>query len=98
MPEITGGDPAVMIYTSGLTGKPLGAVLTHRNLSTQSVLLEDILNGTPDDRALCLIPLFHSFGAVANMLIILKTGASLVMIDQFNLETIFKAIEGEKIT
>ena len=98
MPEITGGDPAVMIYTSGLTGKPLGAVLTHRNLSTQSVLLEDILNGTPDDRALCLIPLFHSFGAVANMLIILKVGASLVMIDRFNIEALFKAIEEEKVT
>ncbi len=98
MPEITGGDPAVMIYTSGLTGKPLGAVLTHGNLSTQSVLLEEVLNGTPDDRGLCLIPLFHSFGAVANMLIILKAGASLVMIDQFNLEAIFRVIDEQKVT
>ncbi|MDO9514566.1 MAG: AMP-binding protein [Syntrophales bacterium] len=98
MPEITGGDPAVMIYTSGLTGRPLGAVLTHGNLSTQSILLEEVLNGTPDDRGLCLIPLFHSFGAVANMLMVLEAGASLVMIDQFNLETIFRAIEGEKLT
>ncbi|MBW2594942.1 MAG: long-chain fatty acid--CoA ligase [Deltaproteobacteria bacterium] len=97
MPEITGDDPAVMIYTSGLTGKPLGAVLTHRNLSTQSLLLRDVCYGTADDRGLCLIPLFHSFGATANMLMILKTGASVVMIDQFNLENIFKAIE-EKVT
>ncbi|MBW2560294.1 MAG: AMP-binding protein [Deltaproteobacteria bacterium] len=98
IPEITGGDPAVMIYTSGLTGRPLGAVLTHGNLSTQSILLEEVLNGGPDDRGLCLIPLFHSFGAVANMLIILEAGASLVMIDRFNLEAIFKAIEREKVT
>ncbi|MBN2538628.1 MAG: AMP-binding protein [Deltaproteobacteria bacterium] len=96
--EITGDDPAAMIYTSGLTGKPLGAVLTHRNLSTQSYLLEDICNGTVDDRGLCLIPLFHSFGATANMLMSLKTGASVVMIDQFNLENIFKTIEEKKIT
>ncbi len=96
--EITGDDPAVMIYTSGLTGKPLGAVLTHRNLSTQSYLLEDICNGSVDDRGLCLIPLFHSFGATANMLMSLKTGASVVMIDQFNLENIFKTIEEKKIT
>ena len=98
MPEITGDDPAVMIYTSGLTGKPLGAVLTHCNLSTQSLLLKDVCYGTEDDRGLCLIPLFHSFGATANMLMSLKTGASVVMIDQFNLETIFKTIEEKKIT
>ena len=97
MPEITGNDPAVMIYTSGLTGKPLGAVLTHRNLSTQSPLLEDVCHGTMEDRGLCLIPLFHSFGATANMLMILKMGASIVMVDQFNLENIFKAIE-KKVT
>jgi long-chain acyl-CoA synthetase len=41
MPEINGDDPAVMIYTAGLTGKPLGAVLTHHNLLTQSDLLRD---------------------------------------------------------
>lgn len=97
-PEITGNDPAVMIYTSGLTGRPLGAVLTHGNLSTQSILLEQVLNGTSDDRGLALIPLFHSFGAVANMLIILKAGASLVMIDRFNLEALFRAIEEERVT
>ncbi|MEA1970993.1 MAG: AMP-binding protein [Thermodesulfobacteriota bacterium] len=97
MPEITGDDPAVMIYTSGLTGKPLGAVLTHGNLSTQSLLLKDVCYGTEDDRGLCLIPLFHSFGATVNMLMILKIGASVVMIDQFNLENIFNAIE-RKVT
>ena len=41
-PEIEGDDPAVMIYTAGLTGKPLGAVLTHHNLLTQSELLRSI--------------------------------------------------------
>ena len=98
IPTIAEGDPAVMIYTSGLTGKPLGAVLTHGNLSTQSVLLEEVCRGSEDDRGLCLIPLFHSFGAVANMLMVLKTGASLVMIDRFNLETIFRSIEEKRVT
>ncbi len=98
MPEIMGEEPAVMIYTSGLTGKPLGAVLTHHNLSTQASLLEEVLNGTPDDRGLCLIPLFHSFGAVANMLMVLKTGASVVMLDQFNLEALFKTVEEQKVS
>ncbi len=98
MPEITGDDPAVMIYTSGLTGKPLGAVLTHGNLSTQAPLLRDICDGTEHDRGLCIIPLFHSFGAVVNMLIIINTGASVVLVDQFKLESIFRAIEEKKVT
>ncbi len=96
--DTTGDDPAVMIYTAGLTGKPLGAVLTHRNLSTQSVLLEEVLQGRSSDRGLCLIPLFHSFGATVNMLMILKIGGSLVMIDQFNPESIFKTVGEHKVT
>jgi long-chain acyl-CoA synthetase len=91
-------DPAVMIYTSGLTGKPLGAVLTHGNLLSQSTLLKELFEATPADRALCLIPLFHSFGAVANMLNPLLLGACVVMLDAFSIDSIFKVIETEKIT
>lgn len=98
MPTIAGDDPAAMIYTSGLTGKPRGAVLTHRNLATQSRLLEDVCYGTEADRGFCLIPLFHSFGASVNMLMILKAGASIVMMDHFNIESIFKSIERERVT
>jgi long-chain acyl-CoA synthetase len=98
VPTIDGDDPAAMIYTSGLTGKPLGAVLTHKNLSTQSTLLRDMSAGTEHDRGLSLIPFFHSFGAVANMLGVVKIGASTVLMDQFNIDTIFQTIETEKVT
>jgi long-chain acyl-CoA synthetase len=96
--EISEDDPAVMIYTAGLTGKPMGAVLTHRNLVTQSVLLRDMTRGNERDRGLCLIPLFHSFGAVANMLGTLSIGAGLVMVDQFKMDGIFRTIAREHIT
>jgi long-chain acyl-CoA synthetase len=91
-------DPAVMIYTSGLTGKPLGAVLTHGNLISQSRLLADLFDGSEKDTGLSLIPLFHSFGAVANMLNPILMGACVVMLDAFSIDSIFKAIETEKIT
>jgi long-chain acyl-CoA synthetase len=94
----TEDDPAVMIYTSGLTGKPLGAVLTHGNLIPQSMLLKTLFAATQTDKALCLIPLFHSFGAVANMLNPMLIGACVVMLDAFSIESIFKTIESEKIT
>ncbi|HPG72436.1 MAG TPA: AMP-binding protein, partial [Syntrophales bacterium] len=91
-------DPAVMIYTAGLTGKPLGAVLTHGNLISQSRLLADLFDGSQKDTGLSLIPLFHSFGAVANMLNPILMGACVVMLDAFSIDSIFKAIEAEKIT
>ncbi|ABC78516.1 AMP-binding protein [Syntrophus aciditrophicus] len=98
IPELSDDDPAVMIYTAGLTGKPLGAVLTQRNLVTQSALLGDLCHVTDTDMGLSVIPLFHTFGAVANMLGAIRVGAGLVLMDAFNLDEIFQLICREKVT
>jgi long-chain acyl-CoA synthetase len=98
IPELAGDDPAVMIYTAGLTGKPLGAVLTHHNLLTQSVLLRTICHLDEHNTGLAVIPLVHSFGAVANMLALLRIGAGVVLMDRFTLDGIFTAIEKERVT
>lgn len=98
MPEMKDDDPAVIIYTSGLTGKPLGAVLTQRNLVSQSELVGTVYHGTEKDRSLAVIPLFHAFGAVVNMLGAIRIGASIVLMDRFTLESIFSAIEKERVT
>jgi len=97
-PELQGNDPAVMIYTAGLTGKPLGAVLTYNNLATQADLLRTVFNGTKDDRSLAVIPLFHSFGAAVNMLCPIRLGGAVVVMDRFTVEGIFKTIQNEKVT
>jgi long-chain acyl-CoA synthetase len=91
-------DPAVIIYTSGLTGKPLGAVLTHRNLYSQSDLIVSLIQRTSADKGLSLIPLFHSFGATANMNAVMRCGCSVVMMDRFTMDSLFGLIEKEKIT
>ena len=98
MPEIAGDDHAVMIYTAGLTGRPLGAILTHRNLLGQSNIIRDLCGGTEKDRALSVIPFFHSFGAVANMLGTVRIGAGMVLMDRFSVDNIFSAIERDKVT
>jgi len=98
MPQFHDDDPAVMIYTSGLTGKPLGAVLTQRNLRIQADLLKVVCGTTEEDRGLAVIPFFHSFGAVVNMLCALRVGASIVIMDHFSVEGILSTIESEKIT
>ncbi len=91
-------DPAVMIYTAGLTGKPLGAVLTHRNMCAQLGMIQPIFRRQPEDVGLCLIPLFHSFGATVNMLNVIQAGCSTVMMDRLTMDSLFAAIEKEKIT
>ncbi len=91
-------DPAQMIYTAGLTGKPLGAVLTHRNLCEELSMIQPIFRRQPEDVGLCLIPLFHSFGATVNMLNVIQAGCSTVMMDRLTMEALFSAIEKEKIT
>jgi len=97
-PALAGNDAAVMIYTAGLTGKPLGVVLTYNNLATQADLLRTVFNGTKDDRSLAVIPLFHSFGAAVNMLCPIRLGGAVVVMDRFTVEGIFKTIQNEKVT
>jgi long-chain acyl-CoA synthetase len=96
--EIIPEDPAVMIYTAGLTGRPLGAVLTHHNLCSQANIIQDIVERKPEDVALALIPLFHAFGATTNMLLVIRAGAAMVMMDRLTMESLFSAIERERIT
>jgi len=91
-------DPAVMIYTAGLTGKPLGAVLTHGNLASELNVCHETFRRTPDDIGLCLIPLFHSFGVTVNMLNVVQAGCSTVMMDRLTMDGLFSTMEREKVT
>ncbi|MDR2861191.1 MAG: AMP-binding protein, partial [Syntrophobacterales bacterium] len=96
--ETAPDDPAVIIYTAGLTGVPLGATLTHKNLLNQSILVRDLYHTTENDRSLAVIPFFHSFGASVNMLSAIQVGAGMVLLDRFSAESIFKSIDQDKIT
>jgi len=96
--EINPEDPATIIYTAGLTGKPLGAVLTHRNLCEELDMIQPVFRREKDDVGLCLIPLFHSFGATVNMLNVIQAGCSTVMMDRLTMDSLLATIEREKIT
>ncbi|MGB4548601.1 MAG: AMP-binding protein [Syntrophales bacterium] len=98
MPPIDSDDPAVMVYTAGLTGSPLGAVLTHKNLLSQTTLFPGLFEGKPEDHGMAIIPLFHTFGATANMLGVMCIGCTVTILDQFNIDAILKAIERDRVT
>ncbi len=78
--EVTTDDPAVIIYTSGTSGNPKGAILTHGNLLADAQAIAEWFAFDSGTRALCILPLFHNNGQVVTLLAPLWAGGSTVMI------------------
>ncbi|WP_431681379.1 long-chain-fatty-acid--CoA ligase [Kitasatospora sp. KL5] len=80
-------DPAVLLYTSGTTGRPKGAVLTQLNLVMNAVVNAfDANDVTPDDVVLGCLPLFHAYGQTVAMNTTFRVGATLVLMGRFQPE------------
>ncbi|MBW1601489.1 long-chain fatty acid--CoA ligase [Streptomyces sp. JJ66] len=78
-------DPAVLFYTSGTTGAPKGAVLTHLNLvMNATVNAFDANDVRPHDIVLGALPLFHTFGQTVGMNAVWRGGATLVLLPRFD--------------
>jgi long-chain acyl-CoA synthetase len=78
-------DTAVLLYTSGTTGRPKGAELTHGNLATNvEVTRSDLLELGPDDVVFGGLPLFHSFGQTCTLNAAISVGASLSLLPRFD--------------
>ncbi|MCW2622616.1 MAG: long-chain fatty acid--CoA ligase [Frankiales bacterium] len=78
-------DEAVILYTSGTTGKPKGAVLTQLNMvMNASVTASNVIDLEPEDVILGCLPLFHSFGQTCAMNAGFYAGATLVMLPRFD--------------
>ncbi|MCC6551418.1 MAG: AMP-binding protein [Polyangiaceae bacterium] len=75
---------AVLLYTSGTTGRPKGARLTHRNLATQAALLRDAWAVTEGDALLHALPLHHLHGLGISLLTALTAGSSVRMLPRFD--------------
>ena len=75
---------AMILYTSGTTGKPRGVVNTHHNLTAQITTLVGAWRWTQDDRILHVLPLHHTHGIVNALLCALWTGATCEILPQFD--------------
>ena len=92
-------DTAVILYTSGTTGKPKGAELTHANLLLNcSVVVPRLTPLAVNDVALATLPLFHSFGQTCVQNACISVGASFTLLPRFNPEDALAIMARDRVT
>ena len=97
-------DVALMTYTSGTTGLPKGAMLTHANLTSASAQYYESTRGEPPileegkERFLVVLPLFHIFALSAAMLLGVRLGAALVLHTRFDVDAVMNELAASRIS
>jgi malonyl-CoA/methylmalonyl-CoA synthetase len=83
-------DIACILYTSGTTGKPKGAMITHGNLSSNALTLHQSWGFNEDDILLHALPIFHVHGLFVALNCVLLSGAPMIFLPEFNVDDIIK--------
>jgi long-chain acyl-CoA synthetase len=91
-------DTAVVLYTSGTTGRPKGAELTHSNMVQNALMVSRMFGVREHDVHLITLPLFHSFGQTVQQNYGLLSGATLVLMPRFDPDAAFGLMEREGVT
>jgi malonyl-CoA/methylmalonyl-CoA synthetase len=91
-------DPAMVAYTSGTTGRPKGAVLSHGNLRAGAEALVAAWGWTPDDRLVHALPMFHMHGLGAAINGSLTAGASMAVLPRFDPAAVVDAVSAYDAT
>lgn len=84
--------PALMLYTSGTTGRPKGAVLSHRALGAQIAALRQAWALEPGDTLLHALPMHHLHGIVVAFLASFTAGARVLCLDRFEARTVWRRL------
>lgn len=91
-------DLAVLVYTSGTTGKPKGAMLTHKNVLSIFPSRLDMFELGESDVCLAALPLCHIYGLTVVMMGTLSKGARLVIVPKFEAAAVLQTLSREKVT
>ena len=93
------GDVANIQYTSGTTGTPKGAMLTHRNLLNNGMAIALAFRASEDDRICAPVPLYHCFGSVIGSMVCVVSGAAqIIPCAQFDALATLRAVHDERAT
>jgi long-chain acyl-CoA synthetase len=90
-------DTAVILYTSGTTGTPKGAELTHQNLTRNCQITRDMFGIGDEVVTLGALPLFHSFGQTCSMNATIASGGTLSLIPRFDPGKALEIMERDKV-
>src|SRR4051812_1764686 len=96
--EIGEEDTAMILYTSGTTGKPKGAMLAHCNIVHSSMIFVSCLQLTAADRSIAAVPLGHVTGVVANSTTMICCGGALIIMPEFKAGEYLKLAARECVT
>jgi long-chain acyl-CoA synthetase len=91
-------DTAVILYTSGTTGKPKGAELTHASLSKNADVSTRLFSLTSDDVVFGGLPMFHSFGQTVALNASMRAGACLTLLPRFDPVSALETLQRDRVT
>jgi long-chain acyl-CoA synthetase len=97
--DVAGDDTAIILYTSGTTGRPKGAELTHANLAANAeVAASDLFEAASEDVIFGGLPLFHSFGQTCGLNTAVRVGACLTLMSRFSPEAALEVMARDRVT
>jgi long-chain acyl-CoA synthetase len=89
---------AMILYTSGTTGRPKGAMLAHCNIIHSAMLYETCMGLTPKDRSIAAVPLGHVTGVVVNIMSMARCAGALIIMTEFKAAGYLKLAAAERVT
>ena len=96
--DVDKDETAVILYTSGTSGQPKGAMLTHENVYSNARDIGVYLKMIPEDRVIATLPIFHVFALTVVVNAPLLKGATIILVPKFSPKEIFCIIREEKAT
>lgn len=95
---VSGASPSDIVFTSGTTGRPKGALITHAQTLRGYAIWSDLAGLREGDRYLIVNPFFHTFGYKAGIIACLMRGATMVPQPVFDVDTVLANVAAERIS